>query len=204
MAAVDTTSLHHVCYSYPFNPYIFLHKSHVASPYISLSSIHLPIPPFSPVSLFITPCLHLSIRTLSAVLELPPTAINPFNPPISQSVPQPRSYPVSWPFTHRLTSEIWPLIHPSFSLHPPIYPPIASLMSSNQGKDVSLLIPNRDFFFSLNYHKIKKKIKNPNKPKQTPNFSFSVSYQWFNERWPAKSYQILMTIFAGKDVFLKQ
>lgn len=129
----------HFYSSKPLNPYIFIHKSHVYAPYIYLPAIHPPIPPFSPVSPFITRCLHLSIKALSTVLELPPTVIHPFNPPIRQSAPQPRSYLVSWPFIHLLTSEIWPLIHPSHSPHPSIYPPIPSFVSSHQGKDVSLL-----------------------------------------------------------------
>lgn len=150
MAAVDNMSLYHVYSSYSLNPYIFLHKSHVVSPYIYLCAIHPPIPPFSPMSPFITPCLNLSIRTLSAVLELPPTAIHPFNPPIPQSVPQTWSYPLSWPFYTpinfwNMTSQS-SIFSPPSSI-PPVYPPLSSFMSSHQVKDLALLISHHDFFF---------------------------------------------------------
>lgn len=97
--------------------------------YLTHTSFHLPaIPP----SLLYLNCLNLSfphslihqgsIWTLRTILELPPTAIHPFIPPICQSVLQTRFYLISRPLTHLLTSEMWPFSHSSHSCHPFIYP----------------------------------------------------------------------------------
>lgn len=99
------------------------HKSHVPAPYIYPSAIH-PYFPFT-ASIYhsqLSSIHQCSKRNHSTVLELPSRAIHPFTPPIYQSVPQTISYLVSWPFTHLLTSEMWPFSHPSFFIHLSIHP----------------------------------------------------------------------------------
>ena len=113
-------------------PYIFSHTSCVPAPYVHPPANRAIHPSFSSTgSIYHSqpPSIHqCSIWTLSTVLQLPPTAIHPFSPPIRQSVPQTMILLVSWPFTHLLTSEMWPFSHSSFffpfhvSIHRPSTP----------------------------------------------------------------------------------
>lgn len=117
------------------NQYISLHKSHVPVPNIypcaiqqsihpsfnSTTSIYHPPPP---------PIHQCSIWAHSTIFEHPQTSIHPLNMPICQSVPWTRSYLVSWPFTHLLTSVMWLYSHPSFpSCFTSIYLPVHSHQS---------------------------------------------------------------------------
>lgn len=77
-------------------PFIITIKLNARGPYIHPLATQSSIPPLPGVPQFITPITQCSIEIL--ILELPPTAILPFNPPNHQSVPRTGLHLISWPF----------------------------------------------------------------------------------------------------------
>lgn len=79
-----------------YAPFIITIKLNARGPYIHPLATQSSIPPLPGVPQFITPITQCSIEIL--ILELPPTAILPFNPPNHQSVPRTGLHLISWPF----------------------------------------------------------------------------------------------------------